>query len=136
MCYQRSKPNKVKCECTDEYAGDTCDKRKLPVHESLKYRAVLVRYMQIDYITLEVILVVQQVLTRLPESLNDSHGNPTAHELVLLTLHYADHRDIYLISLRVGEGKVRVRVGETRERRLDYFEERESVDKEERTDDW
>ena len=111
-CYQRSKPSDFKCECTDAYTGDTCVKRKLSVllymnlHQNLKYRAILVRYMQIDYMTLELTLVSQRVFTRLPGNLTYSHGNPTAPEIVLLTLYYTDHADVYLISLRIGEKSI------------------------------
>ena len=73
---------------------------------SLEYRAIVVKYLTIDLITLELKVIGQEVFTRLFENLTFLHSNPTAPEIVLLTLYSADHADVYLISLRMGEKSI------------------------------
>ena len=111
-CYQRSKPNEFYCECTSNYTGTLCTEPKpfvqlqIEHNTSLEYRASVVKYLTIDLITLELKVIGQEVFTRLFENLTFLHSNPTAPEIVLLTLYSADHADVYLISLRMGEKSI------------------------------
>jgi hypothetical protein len=108
-CFSTSIPNTVGCMCTEQYYGKNCELRKpavkLYINKSVNHIAAVVQYFDIDLISLNLILVHQQVYRTLPALLEYRHGQKTAPEIILVKLYSSQTElsvELYLISVHIN----------------------------------
>ena len=96
-CFFLSTPDQTTCLCTREYYGDKCQFRKrhirLSVNTSVRHSAVVIQYFDIDFVSLDLHLVHQQVYTFMPLRIEYFYIQPYAPNIVLAKF-YASHDDI------------------------------------------
>ncbi|CAF3933078.1 unnamed protein product [Adineta steineri] len=107
-CFSTSLPNTVSCICTEEYHGKHCELKKsevkLCVNESIDHIASVIQYFDIDFTSLDLNLVHQQVHRTLPIPIEYRHDHTTAPEIILVKLFTSYTKDsiqLYLISLHI-----------------------------------
>ena len=109
-CYPASRPDSTTCICTEEYQGNRCQYRKpevtLYINESVEHLAAVVQYFDIDFLTLNLILVHQEVYRILPKYFEHRHGQKTAPEIILVKLYSSPSNEIlpeiYPISIHIN----------------------------------
>jgi hypothetical protein len=112
-CFTTSKPDTVTCICTDEYYGKNCELRKpelkIHINESVNHDAAVVQYFNIDFISLNLILVHQVVYQTLPTLLEYRHREKIVPEIILVKLYSSQIRipvEFYLISVHINVTKL------------------------------
>ena len=108
-CLPDVQPDRVICLCRKEYSGSLCQSRRLSIDLSLSintlHRGAVIQYLQIDFISLRLNLVDQQVFRTLPKQIEYFHGDlkTTLPDIVLAKL-YSSHEDflpdLYLLSVQ------------------------------------
>ena len=112
-CVQKSKPNEFDCECTEAYQGQRCEIGKPVIHlqlsrtGSVAYHVVVVQYLMIDFVSLELNIVGQNVYGQLPTSLTHYHDTLPVPEIVLLKLYSDNRSDIYALALLLNQPSIR-----------------------------
>ena len=105
-CFPDSQPDQVICHCTKKYSGSHCQWKQPSIDLSLSinrpYRGAVIQYFRIDSISLDLILVEQQVFGTLPEHLEYFHADlkTTLPDIVLAKV-YSSHEDLYLLSVHL-----------------------------------
>lgn len=104
-CYPSSQPNSAVCFCTKEYRGSQCELRNARLHvfliDQMIYEGVAVQYFTIDSTSLDLILVHQEVFTKLARSIEYFHQAKTVPEIVLAKTYRSldeSFSDLYLLS--------------------------------------
>ena len=107
-CLPDVQPNRVICLCTKEYSGPLCQWRRPSIHLSfsvtLPHQGAVIQYLQIDLISLHLILVNQQAFHTLPQKLEYYHSDPQTSipDIVLAKLYSSDEDlfpDLHLLSV-------------------------------------
>lgn len=106
ICLPTSQLNSYFCLCTEEYYGNKCHLKKHSVHlrisENLDDRVALVQYFDINFVTLELILVHQHLYDSLPQSLFYLHEQTKKAPAVIVVKLYSNTKiDTYVISLQI-----------------------------------
>jgi hypothetical protein len=105
-CLATSEINKFVCLCTDQYHGEVCELEKqavqLYINESLEHRAGIVQYFNIDFYSLDLILVHQDFYIKLPHFLHYLHDKETAPEIIVVKLYSDIGNNIHLISVQTN----------------------------------
>lgn len=115
-CISSIKPAEMICLCSEQYFGERCQMKKsemkLIVSEMVEHKGAIVQYCEIDFVSLQLLVVHQQSYENLPQSLVYHHEGKTVPELVLVRL-YSSHVDIspriYLICISVNVTSISVR---------------------------
>ena len=108
-CYQGTKPDEYRCDCTADHHGTTCVYRKHSIrlhiehNGSLSIHPVIVQYMKIDFALLSLQVIGQEVHTKLPKGLNYVHVHGYMPEIVVLKRHHLDPPDVHIISIQTDE---------------------------------
>ena len=105
-CFPTSSPDRVECFCTKKFYGSHCQLKKssirLFLNENLHYAAAVIQFFDFDWISLDLLLVHQQVHRFLPGLIEYDHDQRTAPSIVLAKL-YLSADDVspefYLLSL-------------------------------------
>lgn len=108
-CYPTSSPDKVSCICTKEYRGSQCQFRKPYIRLSLidhgQYGGVVIQYFDLDFTTLDLTLVHQQLHRWLPPSIDYFHDESTLPEIIFAKV-YASHDptsvDLHLLAVSIN----------------------------------
>lgn len=99
------KPNQFYCLCDDSHHGNVCQLEKhavrLYVNRSLSHRAAVIQYFDIDFFTLNLLLVHQQVHLPLPYRLFYLHAGNTAPAIILVKLYVNTQSEIHLVSIQI-----------------------------------
>ena len=108
-CFSDSQPDQVLCICTKEYFGPQCQWQRPSIHlsltSSLPHAGVVIQYLQIDLISLNLLLIDQRVFKALPQLIEYYHPDDqqtTLPDIVLARLYSSDEGsspDLYLLSL-------------------------------------
>ena len=112
-CYPSSAPDKIICICTEYYYGAYCELRKPYIHLSMidyeQYGGVVVQYFEIDFTSLDLTLVHQQVHRQLPPSIEYLHGGVTIPEIIVAKLYRSHDRsslDLYLLAVNTNATQI------------------------------
>jgi hypothetical protein len=107
-CYAASKPDTISCSCTEEYSGNYCEvtkpQIKLFINESISHVGAVIQYFDIDFKSLNLILVQQRVYRTLPPLIEYRHRQKTAPEIILAKIYSSQIEmsgELYLISTHV-----------------------------------
>jgi hypothetical protein len=108
-CYPATRPDSFACVCTEQHRGKNCESRKpevkLYINQSENHAAAVVQYFNIDLISLNLVLVHQEVYRHLHTLLNHRQEQTIAPEIILVKL-YSSQVDIpaelYLISVHIN----------------------------------
>ena len=112
-CFPDSRPSRVICVCTREYFGSECQSRRPSIVLSVslispEHRGAVIQYLRIDFVSLDVHLVDQQVFKKLPQQLEYFHSDPqtTLPEIVLAKMYSSDKgsisADLFLLSVHLN----------------------------------
>ena len=113
-CHLTSMPDQIECSCTDQYFGPQCQWRKSVHHLSLQtnltYSAVVIQYFTINFASLYLILVNQQVHTALPSFIQYLPQNQIASPEIVVAKLYSFGREVssnlYLLSLQINASSI------------------------------
>jgi hypothetical protein len=104
-CLSTPSPNRFICFCDDYHYGDRCQLKKravqLYIEKSPSHRAAVVQYFDINFFTLDLLLVHQRVYTNLPHMLNYTYNEKIAPGIIVVKLYSNTQSDIYLISIEI-----------------------------------
>ena len=108
-CLLRAKPGHMRCMCTDHYYGPHCEWKdsdlRLSIDVQLEYVGGVIQYFDIDFTSLDLLLVDQKAYETLPTSIAYRRGQATVPAIVLARLYFS-HKDItaslYLLSLQIN----------------------------------
>ena len=104
-CLSTSKPNQFFCLCDDYHYGDECqlEKRSVRLHinKSSSHRAAVVQYFDINFFSLDLLLVHQHVYINLPDLLHYLYVGKTAPGIIVVKLYSNTQNEIYLISIQI-----------------------------------
>ena len=104
-CLSTMKSNQFYCLCDDYHYGDVCqfEKRavRLYVNRNLSHRAAVVQYFDIDFLTLNLLLVHQRIYLPLSDRLLYLHAGNTAPTIILVKLYSNTQSEIHLISIQI-----------------------------------
>lgn len=104
-CISTSKPNQFFCLCDDYHYGDECQLKKrsvrLYINKSSSHQASVVQYFDINFFSLDLLLVHQSVYMNLPGLLQYLYDVKTAPAIVLVKLYSNTQSAIYLISIQI-----------------------------------
>ena len=122
-CVEKSKPNEFDCECTEAYQGRTCEIGKPSIQlqlgrtVSVAYQVIVVQYLKIDFVSLELNIVGQNVYGQLPTSLTHYHDTSPVPEVAIIKLYYDNQSDIYLLALLLNQTSIRTETSITERNR-------------------
>jgi hypothetical protein len=104
-CLSTSKPNLFFCLCDDYHYGDECQLEKrsvqLYINKSSSHRAAVVQYFDIDFFSLDLLLVSQRVYVNLPDLLHYPYDQTRAPGIIVVKLYSNSQSAIYLISIQI-----------------------------------
>jgi hypothetical protein len=105
-CFATSELNNVFCLCDNAHYGKTCQSLKravrLYINESVEHRAALVQYFEINFRSLDLILVEKRLYAKLPHKLDYLHKRKKAPEIIVVNLYSDAQVETYLISLQIN----------------------------------
>ena len=100
------------CQCDDYHHGEICElvngAVNIFINESLKYRAAIIQYFHINFITLDLIMAHQRLYDRLPHDLDYLHDRITVPEVVVAKLYSDTAMKMYLISLQIDTTAINI----------------------------
>ncbi len=100
-CLSTPSPNRLICFCDDYHYGDQCQLKKRSVQfyieKSPSHLAAVVQYFDINFFTLDLLLVHQCVYTNLPDMLNYMYNEKIVPGIIVVKLYSNRQSDIYLI---------------------------------------
>jgi hypothetical protein len=104
-CLSTSEVDQFMCLCDDFHYGDQCQLEKqgvrLQIKNSPDHRAAVVQYFDINFFTLDLILVDQYIHDHLPDLLYYLHIGKTAPGIIVVKFYSDTENDIYLISIQI-----------------------------------
>jgi hypothetical protein len=105
-CLSTSEPNRFICLCDEYHYGDECQLEKRGVRLHIKnipeHRAAVVQYFDINFISLDLILVDQHVYNNLPDLLYYLYIGNTAPGIIVVKFYSnTQSANIYLISIQI-----------------------------------
>jgi hypothetical protein len=109
-CLPEKQPDRFVCVCADGYFGSQCQWTKpsirLSLRSDLSYAAGVIQHFRIDFISLGLIVVDQQVFKRLPLHIqSDPDDRRTIPDIITVKL-YSSHDDLspdlYLLSVQIN----------------------------------
>ncbi|CAF1582207.1 unnamed protein product [Adineta ricciae] len=108
-CYATSKPDTIACSCTEGYYGKHCElpkpQIKLLIDEMINHDGAVIQYFDIDFLSLNLILVRQQVYRTVPTLIEYRHNQKTIPEIIVAKV-YSNQIDnsaeLYLLSVHVN----------------------------------
>ena len=106
-CFPSSQADGVICLCSKEYSGSKCQWKRSSIDFSLSgdvpHRGVVLQFFQIDVLSLQLILLRQQVFLQLPHRLEYYHHDQSPITGIVLAKLYSSEEDLfpslYLLSL-------------------------------------
>ena len=110
-CLPDSQPDRVICLCTKDYRGPRCQSKRPSIHLSVSsnvsYRCVVIQFLQIDFNSLDLILLDQRVFRRFPDQIEYYHQRltNTIPDIVLAKRYSSDQDsmpDVYLLSVHLN----------------------------------
>ena len=110
-CVSWAPPNQTTCVCPKGYLGPQCQWKTpfywLSLLCNVSHAGVVIQYFQIDFISLHLILVDQQVFRTLPQFIESDHHrhHNTIPEIILAKLYPSDKDispDLYLLSVQLN----------------------------------
>ena len=106
-CFPHSQSDQVICLCPEDYAGAECQWRRPSIRLSLSsdliYQGVVIQYFRIDLISLDLILLDQQVFSTPPRLLEYFHRDQTAlPDIVLAKVYSSQEEELHLLSLHLN----------------------------------
>jgi hypothetical protein len=91
--------------CDEYHYGDQCQLKKGGVQLEIKnipsHLAAVVQYFDLNFFTLDLILVNQHIYVNLPDLLHYQHIKKTAPEIIVMKFYSGTEKDIYLISIQI-----------------------------------
>jgi hypothetical protein len=112
VCLPSDKWNQYYCKCIHPYLGKHCELSKqaviLHINQSNDYRAMVVQYFEINFVTLDLILLHQNVFTRLPGVLHFLHDKTNEPEMIVAKQYSAPKPEIYIIVLQVNVTSINI----------------------------
>ncbi|CAF1972195.1 unnamed protein product [Rotaria magnacalcarata] len=113
-CLPSSTPNKIICLCPDHFYGSYCQWKtsfsNISLHTNLNYEGIVIQYFHINFISLDLILVHQQIHKNLPSFIEYQDDQITTPTIVLAKLYSSYHQDIepnlYLLSLQINVSSI------------------------------
>ena len=112
-CHQGSQPHRYRCECTDEYTGDTCTEPKRSAHFSLEkntsseYAGVVIQDFAIDFVTLELRLLHQSISRTLPQRIQYLQSARETPAIILLKLCLLESTTFHILSVQINQTSAR-----------------------------
>jgi hypothetical protein len=104
-CISVLKQNQFLCLCDDYYYGDGCQLKKrsvqLHINKTSSHRAAVVQYFDINFVSLDLVLVHQRVYVNLPDLLRYSYDAKTAPGIIVVKLYSDTQNAIYLIAIQI-----------------------------------
>jgi hypothetical protein len=106
ICLSTSKPNRFFCSCDDYHYGDKCQSEKLSIrlyiNKSSSHLAAVVQYFDINFFSLDLLLINQSVHDNLPDLLHYPYEEKKAPKIIVVKLYYSNTQNaIYLISIQI-----------------------------------
>ena len=108
-CFPSARIDELVCLCPKEYYGDKCERKKLyirlTVEANFQYAGLVIQFFDLDFVTLDLHLVDQQVYKHLPRTIEYYRNEQTVPTIVLGKVYssYEDTSlDFYLLSLFVS----------------------------------
>ena len=108
-CFPSARPDQLVCLCSKEYYGDKCELKKLyirlSVETNLHYAGVVIQFFDLDFVSLDLHLVDQQVYKHLPRTIEYYRNEQTVPTIVLGKVYPSYEEispDFYLLSLFVS----------------------------------
>jgi hypothetical protein len=104
-CLSAPEVNRFICLCDEYHYGDQCQLEKRGVQLEIKnipsHRAAVVQYFDINFFTLDLVLVNQHIYNNLPDLLHYQHVGKTAPGIIVVKFYSGAENDIYLISIQI-----------------------------------
>ncbi|CAF4759772.1 unnamed protein product, partial [Rotaria sp. Silwood2] len=104
-CLPTIKPQELICLCDEYHYGYRCQLEKrasrLYVTKSPPHQATVVQYFDINFVSLNLLLVYQRVDVHLPNFLHYLFDEKITPKLVIVKLYLNMQSNIYLISIRI-----------------------------------
>jgi len=110
-CLPSGKPSQYYCMCIHPYHGKQCESSEavsLYFNQSIEHRAIVIQYFQIDFSSFDLILVDQNVFSRLPGVLHYLHDTNTVPEIIVAKQYSGLPTNIYIISLQMNASSINV----------------------------
>jgi hypothetical protein len=106
-CFATSELNNFFCLCNDRYYGEKCEVEKpavrLYINESVNHRGAVVQYFSINFYSLDLVLVHQQIFVSLPHDLFYLHTpRKAAPDIIIVKLYSNLPVRTYLISVQIN----------------------------------
>jgi hypothetical protein len=105
-CHSNPEADQFICLCDIFHSGDQCQFKKLAVRLQIKnspsHRAAVVQYFDIDFYTLDLLLVDQIIYDPLPDFLHYLRVGKTAPALIMVKFYSDAENEIYLISIQIN----------------------------------
>ena len=105
-CFLTLKADQFSCLCPNHYHGRQCEIKtqivSLSINESIVHEGAVIKCLDIDYSSLDLILVYQHAYYNLPQSFEYRHDQMTAPAIILAKLYFRTQTKTYLISLHLG----------------------------------
>jgi hypothetical protein len=104
-CFSTPSPNRYLCFCDDFHYGDQCQLEKrgvrLQMKKSPSHRAAVVQYFDINFISLDLLLIHQRVHLNLPDRLHYLYNEKRAPHITVAKFYSGTENEIYLISIQI-----------------------------------
>jgi hypothetical protein len=104
-CFSTPLPNQYLCLCDDFHYGDQCQLEKrgvrLQMKKSPSHRAAVVQYFDINFISLDLLLIHQRVHLNLPDQLHYLYNEKRAPHIIVVKFYSGSENEIYLISIQI-----------------------------------
>jgi hypothetical protein len=104
-CLSTSEVNRFICLCDEYHYGDQCELEKRGVQLQIKnipsHLAAVVQYFDLNFFTLDLVLVNQHIYVNLPDLLHYLHVGKTAPDIIVVKFYSGSENDIYLISIQI-----------------------------------
>jgi hypothetical protein len=104
-CLSTTKPNQFICLCDEYHSGNQCQLKKEGVRLHIKnnpsHLTAVVQYFNINFFTLDLLLVDQHIYDHLPDFLHYQHVGKIAPGIIVVKFYSSTENEIYLISIQI-----------------------------------
>jgi hypothetical protein len=108
-CYSKSTPNQTFCVCTEHFHGPRCEEKRASFNFTVdivtNYTNAVIQYYDIDFTSLDLILIHQQIYHMVPSSMEYQHNQNRISVLIIAKLYNTNldsSAHIHLLSLHVN----------------------------------
>jgi hypothetical protein len=104
-CFPTSNPDGYFCLCNSHYHGSLCEEEKATLRfyitKNVEHKNAVVQYFNIDFSSLDLILIRQHPYYALPNFLYYENIGKTPPEIVVVKLYFESQINIHLISVHI-----------------------------------